>query len=358
MTAAALGITRASFGQLPDGSRVNLYTLVNRQGLCIKITDFGGIITEIHAPGRDGKCADVILGFDELQPYLEDSSFFGALVGRVGNRIAAGRFDIDGQAYQLELNNGVNHLHGGSTGFSKRLWQSSTFHNTRSVGLTLVLDSADGDQGYPGKLHATVIYELSERNELFIKYHAVTDRATPVNLTSHAYFNLAGAGAGDISDHLLTINADAYTPTDSLQIPTGELAPVSGTPFDFRNPHAIGARIGQDDRQLAYGAGYDHNYVINQAEHKQMSLAARVLEPRSGRVLEVFTQEPGVQFYSGNFLDGSLTGKGWNYGRRSGFCLETQHFPDAPNHPAFPDIILRPGQEYTTVSVYKFSVQE
>ncbi len=356
MTAAALGITRASFGQLPDGSSVNLYTLVNRHGLCVKITDFGGIITAIHAPDREGKFADVTLGFDELPPYLQDSPFFGALVGRVGNRIAGGRFDLDGQTYQLDLNNGANHLHGGSTGFSKRLWESSTFHTAQSVGLTLVLDSADGDQGYPGKLHVTVIYELTNRNELFIKYHALTDRATPVNLTSHAYFNLAGAG--DILGHLLTINADAYTPTDSLHIPTGELAPVAGTPFDFRSPHAIGERIAGDDRQLAYGAGYDHNYVINKAEPKQMNLAARVLEPISGRLLEVFTQEPGLQFYTGNFLDGSLTGKGWNYGRRSGFCLETQHFPDAPNHPEFPDTILRPGQEYTTVSVYKFSVQK
>lgn len=355
MTASVLGSTRAPFGQMDDGSSVSLYTLSNQHGLSVCITDFGGIITQIHAPDRHGVFADVTLGFDELGPYRHDAPFFGALIGRVGNRIANGRFSVDGNDYQLELNNGPNHLHGGVTGFSKRLWEASTFQTTKSVGLTLLLDSVDGDQGYPGNLQVTVIYELTDANELFIKYHAVTDQATPVNLTNHAYFNLAGGG--DILGHELMINADGYTPVDATLIPTGKVAPVAGTPFDFRTPHAIGERIGQDDRQLQFGGGYDHNFALNKLDDRQMSLAARVVEPLSGRVLEVLTQEPGVQFYSGNFLDGTLTGKGNTYERRSGFCLETQHFPDSPNQPAFPDTILRPGQEYTTITIYKFSVQ-
>lgn len=348
-------ITKAPFGHLPDGRAATLYTLTNRNGLVVKITDFGGIITEIHAPDRDGKMADVVLGYDSVEPYVNDSPYFGALIGRYGNRLRNGRFALDGQVWQLPVNNGPNHLHGGPDGFHKVLWRALPFQEGDSVGLTLMHRSVDGEQGYPGTLDVTVVYEFNGDNELVVTFDAVTDKATPINLTQHSYFNLAGGG--DILGHELSIHATAFTPVDATLIPTGELAPVAGNAFDFRRPRAIGERIGDINEQLRNGSGYDHNFVLDRPKGKTSVLAARVREPRSGRVLELFTEEPGVQFYSGNFLDGSLTGKGQNYGYRSGFCLEPQHFPDSPNNPAFPNTILRPGEEYATVSRFKFSVE-
>ena len=340
----------------PFGADATLYTLTNASGMIVKISDLGGVITEIHTPDRDGQLADVCLGFDDPAAYLGESHYFGALIGRYGNRIANGRFTLDGETYQLDVNNGVNHLHGGQDGFHRRMWEAETFATPKSAGLILSYVSADGEQGYPGNLEVTVIYELRNDNELRIAFHAITDKATPVNLTNHAYFNLAGKG--DILSHELTIAADAYTPVDSGLIPTGELPPVAGTPFDFRTPHAIGARIGEDDEQLRHGAGYDHNFVLNKSQSGALELAARVRDPSSGRVLEVLTQEPGIQFYSGNFLHDGMGGKGRIYSHRSGFCLEPQHYPDSPNRPGFPSTILCPGAEYTTVMSYRFSVAD
>jgi aldose 1-epimerase len=345
-------ITQAPFGQLPGGAQASLFTLTNANGMVVKITDFGGIVTEIHVPDRDGVFADVALGFDTLAPYRKESPYFGALIGRFGNRIGKGRFVLDGQTVQLRINDGQNHLHGGTAGFDKVLWQASS----EGDSLTLRYRSPDGEQGYPGTLDATVVYTLTGDNELVVRFHAVTDKATPVNLTQHSYFNLAGGG--DILGHELTIDADAFVPIDAESIPTGALAPVTGTPFDFRMPRAIGERIGYPDKQLRHGSGYDHCFALNkQPAAKAMTRAAHVREPSSGRVLELFTQEPGVQFYSGNFLDGSLAGKGQAYQHRSGFCLEPQHFPDSPNQSAFPNTILRPGEVYETESRFRFSVE-
>jgi aldose 1-epimerase len=345
------GIQQAPFAQLAGGEQVSVFTLTNAAGMTVRILDFGGIITEIHVPDRHGVFADVALGFDTLEPYRGDSPYFGALIGRYGNRIAAGRFTLDGQQYALPVNNGKNHLHGGVPGFDRVPWRA------RIEGEELVLDyrSMDGEQGYPGTLDATVRYRLTEDNEIVARFSAVTDRATPVNLTQHSYFNLAGGG--DILGHELTIDADKFVPIDADSIPLGSLAPVAGTPFDFRTPVPIGARIGAAHEQLRHGGGYDHCFVLNKPAPGVVSRAAHVREPRSGRVLELFTQEPGVQFYSGNFLDGSLVGKGRVYGHRSGFCLEPQHFPDSPNQPAFPNTILRPGEVYASESRFRFSVE-
>ncbi|MES2350474.1 MAG: aldose epimerase family protein [Pseudomonadota bacterium] len=349
-------ITESSFGHLPDGREATLFTLINANGMIAKISNLGGVIAELHAPDRDGAMADVALGFDNLADYLGESHYFGALIGRYGNRIADGRFTLDGEAYQLDVNNGANHLHGGSEGFHRRLWDAETFATPKSAGLILSYLSADGEQGYPGNLEVTVIYELRNDNELRIAFHAITDKATPVNLTNHAYFNLAGKG--DILSHELTIPADAYTPVDGGLIPTGELAPVAGTPFDFRAPQAIGARIAQEDEQLRHGSGYDHNFVLSKSQSGALEVVARVVDPASGRMLEVLSQEPGVQFYSGNFLHDGMRGKGRIYGHRSGFCLEPQHYPDSPNQPGFPSTILRPGEEYTTVMAYRLGVAD
>jgi aldose 1-epimerase len=347
-------LTESPFGQLPDGREATLYTLTNANGMIAKISNLGGVIAQLHVPDRDGVLADVCHGFDDVAPYLGESHYFGALIGRYGNRIGKGRFTLDGQDYQLDVNNGDNHLHGGTEGFHRRLWAAETFATPKSAGLILSYLSADGEQGYPGNLEVTVIYELRNDNELRIAFHGISDQATPVNLTNHAYFNLAGKG--DILGHELTIHADAFTPVDSGLIPTGELPPVAGTPFDFRAPHAIGARIDQKDEQLDYGSGYDHNFVLNKSAPGALEVAARVLDPSSGRVLEVLSQEPGIQFYSGNFLNDEMRGKGRIYGYRSGFCLEPQHYPDSPNQPGFPSTILRPGEEYSTVMAYRFSV--
>jgi len=346
-------IKQRIFGTTPSGETVMEFTLVNAKGSIVKIINFGGIITELHVPDRQGDLCDVVLGFENLEPYLEKSPFFGALIGRVGNRIANATFTIDGETYQLAANNGPNNLHGGPQGFDKKLWQAEPFENDEGPGLKLQLLSEDGDQGFPGNLQVRVTYQLTHDNELSVSYLATTDKATPVNLTQHTYFNLAGAG--DILNHKMQIFAKYMNAVNEVQIPVGFPLAVEGTPFDFREPKAIGAHINDDHPQIKNGLGYDHNFLINQSHYKAMTLAARVEEETSGRVLEVFTREPGVQFYSGNFLDGSLTGKGVNHKYRTGFCLEPQHAPDSINQPQFPSIVVRPGEEYKTQTIFKFS---
>jgi len=352
-------VTVQSFGKLPDGREARLYTLKHPSGFAVEITDFAGAIVRLHAPDRAGRLADVALGFDTVAPYAKDSPFFGALIGRVGNRIAGGRFTLDGRTYTLATNNSPGgipcHLHGGKLGFDKVLWSAEPTTREGQPALRLRYTSADGEEGYPGTLSVEVTYSLTADTGLRIDYSATTDRATPVSLTNHAYFNLAGAGHGDILGHELTLRARRYTPVTPGLIPTGELASVEGTPFDFTTPHAIGARIGQKHEQLRFGGGYDHNWVLDSADGS-LALAATVHEPTSGRVLEVLTTEPGVQCYTGNFLDGKMPGKsGATYPYRSGFCLETQHFPDSVNQPNFPSTILRPGQAYRSTTVYRFS---
>ncbi len=345
-------LTREPFGVTPSGEAVELITLANRAGMTVRVMTYGGIITSLEVPDRGGTPGDVVLGYDSLAGYLKDSPYFGAIVGRYGNRIAKGRFTLNGTEYRLAVNNGPNHLHGGLRGFDKVVWAAEPFESDSGVGVRLTHTSSDGDEGYPGTLHATVTYTLTDRNELVIDYEATTDRATPVNLTQHSYFNLAGAG--DILDHVLTIAADRMTPVDSTLIPTGNLVSVDGTPFDFRTPHRIGARIQVDDQQLRFGGGYDHNFVLNRGGPGVVSIA-QLVDSATGRTLEISTTEPGVQFYSGNFLDGSITGKGGAvYRQRAGLCLETQHFPDSPNHPEFPSTILEPGQIYRSRTVWAF----
>ena len=338
-----------------------MYTLNNTKGIELRVLPYGGIIVSLIVPDRAGHFDDIVLGFDSPADYQGASPYFGALIGRYANRIARGRFTLDGRAYALAVNDGPNHLHGGVKGFDKVVWEVSPFEAKDSVGLTLRYTSPDGEEGYPGTLRATVTYTLTEGNELIFDYHATTDRSTPVNLSQHSYFNLAGQDVGDVLDHVVALNADAFTPVDATLIPTGEIRSVKGTPFDFRTPTAIGARIDQDDEQLRFGRGYDHNFVLNQSGDDRRSgpaLAARVYEPSSGRVMEIYTTEPGLQFYSGNFLDGTLRGKkGVRYGRRSGFAMETQHFPDSPNRPQFPSTILVPGGEYRSRTVLRFSVR-
>jgi aldose 1-epimerase len=342
------------FGHMPDGAAVPLYTLRNAHGIEIGIIPWGATVVSIKVPDRHGKQGDIVLGFDSLDGYRGQHPYFGAVVGRYGNRIAKGRFTLDGHAYVLPVNNGENHLHGGPAGFDKKLWQARALPGGH--GVELQYTSADGEQGYPGALTATVTYTLSDANELRIDYLATTDRPTVVNLTNHSYFNLAGRG--DVLGHRVQIEARNYTPVDAGLIPTGKIASVSGTPFDFTAPHAIGERIDQNDEQLRFGLGYDHNWVLDAAAGK-LHLAARVTEPSSGRVLEVLTTEPGLQFYTGNFLDGTIHGKGGQaYARRAAFCMETQHFPDSPNHPQFPGTTLRPGQRYQSTTVYRFSASK
>ena len=351
-------IKKESFGKTKDGQAVDLYTFSNASGMEVRAMTYGGIILSIKVPDRNGKFDDVTLGFDSLEPYLANSTFFGALVGRYGNRIGKARFKLDGKEYKLAVNNGPNALHGGLKGFDKVIWQAESFDKPEGVGVVFRYTSPDGEEGYPGTLQVLVTYTLTDKNELTLDYHATTDKATPVNLTNHAFFNLAGPGVRDILDHQMMINADNTTPVDSTLIPTGEIKSVEGTPFDFRKPTAIGARIDANDQQIKYGPGYDHNFVLNR-KGEGLSLAARVAEPTTGRVMEVSTTEPAVQFYTGNFLDGTLTGKGGHvYKRRYAFCLETQHFPDSPNKPSFPSTILKPGETYTSKTVYAFSVEK
>lgn len=342
-------ITQETFGRLPDGREVELFTLTNPRGLRARIATLGGIVTELHVPDREGRFADVVHGFDNLEAYVAGHPHFGCITGRVANRIARGRFTLDGREYQLACNNGPNHLHGGPEGFYKQLWKPVPLEIAGEVAVRLTYRSVAGEEGYPGNLDVAVVYSLTDADELRIDYTATTDAPTLVNLTNHSYFNLAGEGS--ILDHVLTLNADRYTPVDETLIPTGELASVAGTPMDFRQPALIGARFAE---LRGDPVGYDTNFVINRAS-EGLALAARVVEPKSGRVLEIRTSEPGVQLYTGNFLDGSLTGKnGVSYARHSGFCLETQHFPDAPNHPHFPSIGLRPGETYRQTTVHRF----
>lgn len=353
MAMKPLHISEAPFGETRDGVPVKLFTMTNGNGMKVKVTNYGGIITELHVPDRDGKLADVTHGFDSVTPYEGDVPYFGALIGRYGNRIAKGRFTLDGVQYQLDVNNGENHLHGGSLGFHKQVWKAKALTRADEVGVLLQYTSLDGEMGYPGKLQVEVEYLLNNANELKVAYRATTDKATPVNLTQHAYFNLAGKG--DILEHQLQICADRYTPVDPGLIPVGEPAAVAGTPFDFRKTQVIGSRIEDDHVQLLRGLGYDHNWVLNKPVPGLLALAATLRDPQSGRVLELYTREPGLQFYSGNFLDGSLQGKGRKYEYRSGLCLEPQHFPDSPNRADFPSTILRPGETYATESLYRFS---
>ena len=352
-----LGTKKMSFGKTRDGHAVDLYTLTNANGVVVTITNYGGTVVSLKTPDRHGKFADVVLGFDNLDGYLGDEPYFGALVGRYGNRIAKGRFTLDGHEYHLAQNNNGNSLHGGLKGFDKRVWTPKDISTKELPAIELTYLSKDGEEAYPGNLSMKVTYSLTPKNELKIDYTATTDKDTVLNLTNHSYFNLAGEGQGDILSHVMMINADRTTPVDATLIPTGELKSVAGTPFDFRKPTAIGARINDNDEQLNFGKGYDHNFVLN---HKgsALSLSARVTEPSSGRVLEVLTAEPGLQFYTGNFLDGTIHGKGGKvYGRRAAFCMETQHFPDSPNHPKFPSTELKPGQKYHTVTIYRFSAR-
>jgi aldose 1-epimerase len=354
---AAAAVKRAPFGQLPDGAGpVDIFTLTNANGMEVRTMPYGAIIVSIRVPARDGRLDDVVLGFDSLEGYTKGHPYFGAVVGRYGSRIAKGRFTLDGQTYQLATNNGPNHLHGGKKGFDKRVWSAESFERDGNVGVVYSLVSPDGDEGYPGELRVRVTYTLTSSNELTVEYEATTDKPTPLNLTQHSYFDLAGEGSSDILGHRLMINADRYTPVDNTLIPTGELAEVAGTPFDFRQPTAIGARINADNEQLRNGNGYDHNWVLNRSGGG-LARAAHLEDPGTGRTLDVSTTEPGMQFYSGNFLDGTITGKGGHlYKRRYGLCLETQHFPDSPNHPNFPSPILRPGGRYQSKTVFAFSV--
>jgi len=346
-------IKKESFGQTADGTPVHLYTLTNDRGLEVKITNYGGIIVSVITPDRAGKPGDVTLGFDTLAEYVEKSPYFGCITGRFANRIAQGKFTLNGVEYTLPQNNGPNSLHGGLKGFDKVVWSAQEFENDRGVGLTLTYLSPDGEEGYPGNLSVTVVYTLTNDNELKLDYAATTDQPTVVNLTNHAYFNLAGTG--DILGHELLLKADKITPIDDTLIPTGDLRSVAGTPLDFRQPTAVGARIEQDDEQLRLAGGYDHNFVLDNLDGK-LVLAARVKEPTTGRVLEVYTTEPGIQFYSGNFLDGTITGKGGTvFHKRTGFCLETQHYPDSPNQPSFPSTALNPGEKYSQTTIFKFS---
>jgi len=350
-------IEKHAFGKTGDGTPIELYTLTNANGLEAKITNYGGIVVSLLVPDRDGKPGDVVLGYETLEEYIENNPYFGTLVGRYGNRIARGKFTLEGIEYTLAQNDGENHLHGGLKGFDKVVWKADAVRSKNSVGLKLTYLSKDGEEGYPGNLSVTVVYTLTNDNELKIEYTAVTDKVTIVNLTHHGYFNLAGAGLGDILGHELMIKADRFTPVDKGLIPTGELRGVKGTPMDFTRAVAIGARIDQAAEQLVLGGGYDHNWVLNNGDGS-LALAAKVYEPTTGRVMEVYTTEPGIQFYSGNFLDGSITGKGGKvYEYRYGFCLETQHFPDSPNKPDFPSTVLKPGETYTTTTIYTFSVK-
>jgi aldose 1-epimerase len=353
-------IIRRPFGAPISGMPVELFTLENDGGVEVRIANYGARITALYTPDRLGTLDDIVLGFDNLDQYLGDTSYFGAVVGRYGNRIAGGRFTLDGTVYQLTLNDGPNTLHGGLRGFDEAVWEAQPFQNDDVSGLVLEYASADMEEGYPGNLRARVTYTLAASNDLTVEYSAITDKPTPLNLTQHTYWNLSGSAKRDILEHELTINADSMTPVDSTLIPTGEIVPIAGTPFDFRDPVTIGARIndGGND-QLRRAGGYDHNFVLNRSDAAPEALvqAVHVREPSTGRTLDILTTEPGLQFYSGNFLDGSVTGKrGAAYRHRYGMALETQHFPNSPNQPGFPSTILRPGEDYLSRTVFRFGV--
>lgn len=347
---------KGSFGKTPDGRNVEVYTLTNRRKAEARITNYGGALVSLKVPDRAGRFADVVLGFGDVGGYLAGNFYVGTVVGRYANRIANGRFTLNGVEYKLAVNNGPNHLHGGVRGFDKVLWTARPLKVRNGSALELTYVSPDGEEGYPGTLSVRVVYTLTDSNELRIDYSATTDKDTVVNLTNHAYFNLAGEGSGDILGHRLTLYADRFLPTDSTAIPTGELRPVRGTPFDFTRPAAIGARIEADDEQIKFGAGYDHTFVVR-GRAGTLRRAALAHEPTTGRTMEVWTTEPGVQLYTGNYLDTGAGKGGSPYGRRTGFCLETQHYPDSPNKPAFPSAVLRRGGRYRTTTVYKFSAR-
>ena len=349
-------IESAAFGTTGDGRPVERYTLRNRAGVLVQFMSYGGIVTRIETPDRAGRMADITLGFASAADYQQPhAGSFGALIGRYANRIGGARFSLDGTEYRLSANDGENSLHGGAHGFNRAVWTVAPHQSAAGIGAVLAHVSPDGDEGYPGALRVTVRYTLTEENEFHIEYEATTDRPTVLNLTNHAYFNLAGEGSGSIADHLLRIDADHYTPIDAQLIPSGEIAPVAGTPLDFRQPVPIGARLRSPDEQMRRARGYDHNFVLNKPSQGALSLAARVHEPRSGRILEVMTTEPGVQFYSGNMLDGTLAGcGGGTYRQTDGFALETQHFPDSPNHPKFPSTVLRPGEVFRSRTAWRF----
>jgi aldose 1-epimerase len=347
-------VERMDFGKMSDGTATDLYVLTNASGMKAKVMTYGAILTELHVPDREGKFDDVVLGFDNLAGYLKGHPHFGSTVGRVANRIAQAKFTLEGKEYRLAVNNGPNSLHGGLKGFDKKVWKAEAVETGDGVAVKFSYLSPDGEEGYPGNLSTMVTYTLTNQNELKIAYLATTDKPTPVNLTNHSYFNLAGPQAGDILGHELMLAADSYTPADATLIPTGEIKPVRGTPLDFTRPLAIGARLAEVGGKPV---GYDHNYVIN-GGGKSLTLAARATEPRTGRLMEMHTTEPGVQLYTGNFLDGKLKGKGGVvYRKHQGFCLEAQHFPDSVHHPEFPSIILKPGKKYMQTTVYKFSVR-
>ncbi|NIA29984.1 MAG: galactose-1-epimerase [Actinobacteria bacterium] len=343
-----MNVKKELFGKTSDGTAIELFTLTNYNGMKARIMTYGAILVSLEVPDRNGKLADITLGYDDLAGYLKNNPYFGATVGRYANRIAKGRFTLNGVKYQLAQNDGENHLHGGVKGFDKVVWKGEPVKEANTVGVKLTYLNKDGEEGYPGNLSCTVVYKLTNENALIISYEATTDKATPINLTHHSYFNLAGQGNGDILNHKLMINADKYTPVDAGLIPTGEIRSVKNTPMDFTTPQTIGSRIAE------VKGGYDHNYIINK-KADEMGLVARVFEPTSGRVMEIYSTEPGVQFYSGNFLDGSITGKsGKVYRKYYGFCLEPQHFPDSPNKPQFPSVILNPGEKFESESIYKF----
>lgn len=352
MTASAsAGITSAPFGKTADGTEVTLYTMTNAKGAVCKMMTYGATVTELEMPDRNGNLGDVILGFDKLDPYLGKIGYLGATIGRVGNRIAKGKFTLDGKTYSLATNDGPNHLHGGNTGFDKRIWQADPKATPEGPAIVFSYTSPDGEEGYPGTLKVQVTYTLTNRNELKIDYQATTDQATPINLTNHTYFNLAGGGT--VLHHELTLNADAYTPVDDTLIPTGEIAKVAGTPMDFRKAKPIGRDLNQLTNKPQ---GFDHNWVLRPGHGVRW--AAKVHDPATGRDMEVLTDQPGIQFYSGNFLDGTLTGRnGVVYHQHDALCLETQHFPDSANEPKFPNAILRPGETYRTTTIYRFSAR-
>jgi aldose 1-epimerase len=356
---AAITVSHAPFGKLPDGAVVEQYTLKNTAGMEVRVLTYGGIITSIQVPDRNGRLGDVVLGYDSLEGYVKNPSYFGAVIGRYANRVGKAQFTLDGKTYKLAANNRANSLHGGLKGFDKFVWSAKEVHQADKAGqagVELSHTSPDGDEGYPGNLSVSVTFLLNDKNELSLDYAATTDKPTIVNLTHHDYFNLAGDGEGDVLGHVLTINATHYTPTDSLQLPTGALKDVAGSPFDFRKPTAIGARIDAKDEQLQLGLGYDHNFVIDRKK-PGLAVAATVADPKSGRTLEVRTTEPGVQLYTANHLDGSLGKASHRYIKRGAFCLETEHFPDSPNRPEFPSTVLRPGEKFHSLSVYAFGVK-
>jgi aldose 1-epimerase len=355
-TKEKLSVKKEAFGKTDDGVEIDQYILTNANGMTAKIMTYGAILVELDVPDRDGKIGDVVLGFDNLKDYLAKNPHFGSTVGRVANRIAKGKFTLDGKEYTLAVNNGPNSLHGGLKGFDKKIWKAAPKEASNAAAVELSYVSKDGEEGYPGNLTATVVYTLTNGNALRIDYVATTDKATPVNLTNHSYFNLAGTKSGDILGHELMIAAEKYTPTDDTQIPTGEIKPVKDTPLDFTTPRRIGDRI--DQMKSSPGGGYDHNFVLNSGGKEEPGFAARASEPNTGRIMEMFTTEPGVQFYTGNYLDGKLTGRGGvAYKKHAGFCLEAQHFPDSVHQENFPSIILKPGETYHQTTIYKFSAK-